>query len=201
MGTLAWNGYRHFELYFGVSSTGAVMHTTNPRLFPDQISYIINHAEDELLVFDPSFMPLVQTLAPTLSDVNAFVALTDRVHCPVLPDLNLLCYEGLIAAERDDFVWPGFDGTTPSSLCYTSGTTGNPKGVLCSHRSTVIHTYARCHVARRLRIWRLRLRVASGADVSRQCLDAALHLCRNRCEAGVARCRARWRKLASIVRG
>jgi fatty-acyl-CoA synthase len=140
--TLAWNGYRHFELYFGVSGMGAVMHTVNPRLFPEQINYIVNHAEDQLLFFDLTFAPLVAKLAPALKSVRAFVAMTDRAHMPDMPGVNLLCYEDLIGAENDDFAWPLLDEQSPSSLCYTSGTTGNPKGVLYAHRTTLLHTYA-----------------------------------------------------------
>ncbi len=142
IGTLAWNGYRHFELYYGVSGMGAVIHTINPRLFPEQITYIANHAEDQYLFFDLTFAPIVEKLAPLLEGVKAFVAMTDRAHMPSGNIPNLLCYEELLAAENDDFAWPEFDETTPSSLCYTSGTTGNPKGVLYSHRSTLIHTMA-----------------------------------------------------------
>ena len=142
VGTLAWNGYRHFELYYGVSGMGAVIHTINPRLFPEQINYIVNHADDQYLFFDLTFAALLEKLAPTLTGVKAFVAMTDRAHMPATAIPRLLCYEDLLAAERDEFDWPDFDETTPSSLCYTSGTTGNPKGVLYSHRSTVIHTLA-----------------------------------------------------------
>ncbi len=141
VGTLAWNTTRHLELYFGVSGIGAVLHTINPRLFPEQIDYIVNHAEDKVLIFDISFAPLVEKLAPSLPKVEHFVALTDRQHMPdiKLPG-ELLCYEDLMAAQSDQFQWPLFDENTASSLCYTSGTTGNPKGVLYSHRSTVLHT-------------------------------------------------------------
>ncbi len=141
IGTLAWNGYRHFELYFGVSGMGAVIHTINPRLFPEQITYIANHAEDQYLCFDLTFAPLVEKLAPSLSTVKGYIALTDRAHMPAIKVPNLMCYEDLLAAESDQFDWPLFDETTPSSLCYTSGTTGKPKGVLYSHRSTVVHTF------------------------------------------------------------
>lgn len=141
VGTLAWNGYRHFELYYGVSGMGAVIHTINPRLFPEQITYIANHAEDQYLCFDLTFAPLVEKLAPSLTSVKGFIALTDRAHMPAIKVPNLLCYEDLLAAESDELVWPTFDEATPSSLCYTSGTTGNPKGVMYSHRSTLIHTY------------------------------------------------------------
>ena len=140
IGTLAWNGYRHLELYYGVSGMGAVIHTINPRLFPEQITYIANHAEDQYIFFDLTFAPLVEKLAPALKGVKGYVAMTDRAHMPSLGIPNLICYEELLAPESDAFDWPEFDETTPSSLCYTSGTTGNPKGVLYSHRSTVLHT-------------------------------------------------------------
>lgn len=140
VGTLAWNTFRHFELYYGVSGSGAILHTVNPRLFPEQITYIINHAEDQVLFFDTSFAPLVEQLAPALPTVKAYIALTDRQHMPDINVPNLLCYEELIEAESADYEWPEFDERTASSLCYTSGTTGNPKGVLYSHRSTVLHS-------------------------------------------------------------
>ncbi len=142
VGTLAWNGYRHFEIYYGVSGMGAITHTINPRLFPEQIAYIVNHAEDGVLFFDLTFAPLVEALAPKLPSIKAFVAMTDRAHMPSMNIANLLCYEELLANEVADFVWPTFDENTPSGLCYTSGTTGNPKGVLYTHRSTLFHTYA-----------------------------------------------------------
>ena len=143
VGTLAWNGYRHFELYFGISGLGAVMHTINPRLFPEQIAWIANHAEDSLLFFDLTFLPIVEGIAAQLPQCRAFVLMTDRAHMPAASSLpNLLCYEDLIAPEADELVWPQFDENTASSLCYTSGTTGNPKGALYSHRSTLLHTYA-----------------------------------------------------------
>jgi acyl-CoA synthetase (AMP-forming)/AMP-acid ligase II len=144
--TLAWNGYRHMELYFGVSGMGAVLHTINPRLFPEQIGYIADHAEDRYLFFDIGFAPLVAKLAPLLKSVKGFVAMTDPAHMPAIGIPHLLCYEELVGAQGSDYAWPVFDENTASSLCYTSGTTGNPKGVLYSHRSTVLHSYAVCMV-------------------------------------------------------
>jgi fatty-acyl-CoA synthase len=142
--TLAWNGYRHLELYYGVSGTGAVLHTINPRLFPEQIEYIVNHAEDQYLFFDVTFAPLVARLAPVLKGVKGYIAMTDRAHMPAQEIPNLLCYEELVGAQDSDYEWPVFDERTASSLCYTSGTTGHPKGVLYSHRSTVLHSYGTC---------------------------------------------------------
>ncbi len=144
VGTLAWNGYRHYELYFGVSGIGAVCHTINPRLFHDQLNYIVNHAEDTLIFFDISFAPLVEKLAAGWKPVKHFVAMTDRAHMPSIGIGNLLCYEELLAAETPELDWPDFDENTASSLCYTSGTTGNPKGSLYTHRSTLLHSFACC---------------------------------------------------------
>jgi fatty-acyl-CoA synthase len=144
VGTLAWNTWRHVELYYAVSGSGAVLHTINPRLFPEQIEYIANHAEDQVLFFDTTFAPLVEKLAPQLKTVRHFVAMTDRAHMPAINVPNLLCFEELVAAESDVYAWPQFDERTASSLCYTSGTTGNPKGVLYSHRSNMLHSFAAC---------------------------------------------------------
>ncbi len=143
--TLAWNTYRHMELYYAVSGIGAVLHTINPRLFPEQIEYIANHAEDKFIFFDLTFLPLLEKVAPHLKSVRGYVLMTDREHMPAktaIPDL--ICYEEWIAAQPPQFTWPVFDERTASSLCYTSGTTGNPKGVLYGHRSTVLHSYAVC---------------------------------------------------------
>ena len=142
IGTLAWNNHRHFELYFGVSGIGAICHTVNPRLFPEQIVYIINHAEDAYVFFDLTFAPLVEKIAALCKGVKGWVAMTDRARMPQTALPNLLCYEELVNSHSDDFEWPEFDENTASSLCYTSGTTGNPKGVLYSHRSTILHAYA-----------------------------------------------------------
>ena len=121
--TLAWNGYRHVELYFGVSGMEAVCHTLNPRLHPSQLSYILNHAEDRFLFVDLTFVPLVEAISEHLKTVEGVVVMTDADHMPESGLSNLMCYEDLLSAEEDDFVWPEFDENTASSLCYTSGTT------------------------------------------------------------------------------
>jgi acyl-CoA synthetase (AMP-forming)/AMP-acid ligase II len=136
--TLAWNTHRHFELYYGISGIGAVCHTINPRLFDDQIVYIVNHAADRLLFVETSFIPLVERLLPQLPKDCRIILLGDaQTTLPVLAT-----YDALNAAESEDFEWPEFDERTAAALCYTSGTTGHPKGVLYSHRSTVIHALA-----------------------------------------------------------
>jgi len=140
--TLAWNGYRHFELYFAIAGIGAVCHTINPRLFPDQIAYIANHAADSVLFFDLTFQPLVEKLAPACKTITSYVLMTDRAHMPANPTLApLLCYEELLAATVAEFSWPEFDEHAACALCYTSGTTGEPKGVLYSNRSMLLHTF------------------------------------------------------------
>ncbi|MEE8189954.1 MAG: long-chain-fatty-acid--CoA ligase [Kiloniellales bacterium] len=139
IGTLAWNTYRHFELYYAVSGIGAVCHTINPRLFHDQIIQIINHAEDRFLFVDLTFVPLLEEIRDELHSVEKIVVLTDRAHMPETALSEALCYEELIADHPDSFDWPEFDENTAAGLCYTSGTTGEPKGALYSHRSTVIH--------------------------------------------------------------
>jgi len=139
--TLAWNSYRHFEIYYAVAGSGAVIHTINPRLFPDQITYIANHAEDRYVFFDLSFAPLLEKLAPLLKTVKGYVAMCAPEAMPKANIPDLLCYEALLEKEKDDLQWPSFDERTAACLCYTSGTTGNPKGALYSHRSTMIHAY------------------------------------------------------------
>jgi len=142
--TLAWNGYRHVEIYYGISGMGAVCHTINPRLFPEQIVYIINHAEDRYIFLDLTFVPLLEKLIDQIQQVKGFVIMTDESNMPETTLPNVFCYENLLATADDDYQWPVFDERTASSLCYTSGTTGNPKGVLFSNRSTVLHSYAAC---------------------------------------------------------
>jgi fatty-acyl-CoA synthase len=137
--TLAWNGYRHLELYYAIPGIGAICHTMNPRLFPDQIAYIVNHAADRVIFTEITFVPLLEKLAPMLPKVEAFVVMTDRAHMPATTLPKALCYEELLEGQPDTYPWPQFDERTASGLCYTSGTTGNPKGVLYSHRSTVLH--------------------------------------------------------------
>jgi len=141
--TLAWNGYRHFELYYGVSGSGRVLHTVNPRLHPDQMAWIVNHAEDEIMFFDMSFLPLIKAIAPKCPTVKHYIALCDADKLPADSGIpNLLSYEAWIGAQSETYSWPVFDENMASSLCYTSGTTGNPKGVLYSHRSTMLHAMA-----------------------------------------------------------
>ena len=141
--TLAWNGYRHLEIYYAVSGSQRVCHTINPRLFPEQIAWIANDADDRVLCFDLSFMPLIEKLAPQLKSVRHYVLMTDRAHMPAQTTIaSLLCYDDLVDAEDGEYDWPEFDENTASSICYTSGTTGNPKGAVYSHRSTLLHAYA-----------------------------------------------------------
>ena len=143
VGTLAWNGYRHVEIYYAASGSELVCHTVNPRLFPEQIAWIVNDAEDKVLCFDLTFLPLIEKLAPQLSTVKHFVLMTDATRMPAQTAIpNLVSYEDILEAQDGDYSWPQFDENTASSICYTSGTTGNPKGAVYSHRSTLLHAYA-----------------------------------------------------------
>jgi 3-(methylthio)propionyl---CoA ligase len=141
--TLAWNGYRHLEMYFGVSGSGRVLHTLNPRLAPDQIVWIANHAEDKVLCFDMSFLPIVQAIHSKCPTIQHFVALCDADKLPAETGIpNLMSYEAWMGKQSTSYAWPSFDENSASSMCYTSGTTGNPKAALYSHRSTILHAYA-----------------------------------------------------------
>ncbi len=142
--TLAWNGYRHFELYYAISGMGAICHTINPRLFEDQMLYIIGHAQDRVLFFDITFAPLVAKMHARLPDGIKLVAMTDRAHMPDVEIPGLLCYEELIAGQPETIDWPEFSEDTACTLCYTSGTTGDPKGALYSHRSMILHSLFGC---------------------------------------------------------
>ena len=141
--TLAWNGYRHLELYFGVSGSGRVLHTINPRLHPEQIAWIANHAEDQVLCFDMTFLPIIQAVHSKCTTIKHWVALCDADKLPADTGIpNLISYESLLQKQSDQYTWPSFDENSASSMCYTSGTTGNPKAALYSHRSTILHAYA-----------------------------------------------------------
>ncbi|MBO9423157.1 long-chain fatty acid--CoA ligase [Labrenzia sp. R4_1] len=142
--TLAWNGYRHFELYYGISGIGAVCHTINPRLSAEQMIYIINHAKDRLLFVDLTFVPIIEKLREHLPEDLRVVIMTDRAHMPETSLEGVLCYEEILDCQPDHMDWPDFPEETAAGLCYTSGTTGNPKGTLYSHRSTVLHAYSLC---------------------------------------------------------
>ena len=142
LATLAWNDYRHLEIYYALSCSGMICHTINPRLFPEQIDYIVNHAKDKWVFVDATLVKVLEPLQDKLPAVKGYIVLSDEAHMPDTSLNNVHCYEQLIAAEKDEFDWPELEETTPSALCYTSGTTGNPKGVMYTHRSTVLHSLA-----------------------------------------------------------
>ena len=185
--TLAWNGYRHLELYFGVSGSGRVLHTINPRLHPDQIAWIANHAEDQVLCFDMTFLPLVQAVHARCPTIRQYVALCDADKLPKDSGIpNLVSYEAWIGGQPTAYEWPSFDENSASSMCYTSGTTGNPKAALYSHRSTILHAYAAALARRDVPVG-ARRRAAGGADVPRQRLGHSLFGGAGRRQAGVPR--------------
>ena len=140
--TMAWNTERHLEAWYGITGQGAICHTINPRLFEGQIEYIINHAEDKVVMLDAPFIPILEPLQDRLPSVKHYVILTDEQNMPETTLRNAVAYETLIANESEEFQWPSFPESTPSSLCYTSGTTGDPKGVMYTHRSNLLHAYA-----------------------------------------------------------
>ena len=142
VGTLAWNGYRHLELYYGVSGSGRVIHTINPRLAPDQVAWIANHAEDQVLCFDMTFLPIIKAVWSKCATVRHWIALCEADALPADTGIaGLQSYEAWIGGESAEYAWPQFDEKSAAALCYTSGTTGNPKGVLYSHRSTLLHAW------------------------------------------------------------
>ena len=145
VGSIAWNNHRHLEAYYAVSGSGMVMHTVNPRLHPQQLIYVVNHAEDQVVLFDATFAPLIKGIATHCPKVKAWICLADAAHTPVIEGVaNVLNYEDLIAPHSDHFEWPQFDERSGAALCYTSGTTGNPKGALYSHRAIVLNALVGC---------------------------------------------------------
>ncbi len=139
--TLAWNTWRHLEAWYGIVGIGAIYHTVNPRLFPEQIAWIINHAEDRVIMTDLTFVPLLEKIAAELPTIERVIVFTDAAHMPQTTLRNAVAYEEWLAETDGDFAWKSFDENTAAGMCYTSGTTGNPKGVLYSHRSNILHSF------------------------------------------------------------
>ena len=186
VGTMAWNGYRHMETWYAIMGLGAVVHTLNPRLFHDQLTYIINHAEDGWIFTDTTFVPIFEKLQSELKTVKGYVIMTDRDHMPAETSLpNVVCYEDLLAEGDADFQWPAFDENTACGMCYTSGTTGNPKGVLYSHRSNVIHAMVQTG-GDAMDAVEPGNHPAGGPDVPCQCLVAGVFRPHVGCQAGSA---------------
>jgi len=191
--TLAWNTHRHMELYYAVSGIGAVLHTVNPRLFSKQIEYIINHAEDKYVFVDLSIVELLEPLQEKLKSVKGFVVLTDLAHMPETSLATLYCFEELLAPQSTDDDFPRFDENTAAALCYTSGTTGNPKGVLYSHRAMVLH--AQATASRELLDLKPDHRATGyGGDVPRRRLGCTLCSTAGWLQIGFARCGHGWRQ-------
>ena len=173
--TLAWNTWRHLEAWYGILGIGAVYHTVNPRLFPDQIVWIVNHAEDRVMMTDLTFVPLLEKIADKLPSIERYIMLTDAAHMPATTLKNAVAYEDWIGEVDGDFAWKSFDENTAAGMCYTSGTTGNPKGVVYSHRSNVLHSMM-AGAPDAMGISCTRRGAAGRADVPRQLLGARAHL-------------------------
>ncbi len=184
--SLAWNNHRHVEIYYAVSGSGLVIHTCNPRLHLEQLIFIINHAEDRVLFFDSSFAPLIAGIAARCPNIIAWICMTDAENMPALDAVaNVYCYETFIASEDENFEWPQFDERASAAICYTSGTTGNPKGALYSHRAHRAERHDHLH-AGNARPFCPGSDAAGGSDVSHQRLVRALRMPHRRCKAGAA---------------